>query len=90
MAESQSECVQVAVRFDLYGLALITRVRPLSARENTEGNKVGCHKSPNEPQIVFGNKCFTYDYAFYIDSSQEEVYQKCVSPLTEGCDHCAR
>lgn len=41
--------------------------------------------TPNEPQIVLGaDKAFTYDYVFDVDSTQSEIYQKCVERLIEG------
>lgn len=41
--------------------------------------------TPNEPQIILGgDKAFTYDYVFDVNSSQSEIYQDCVERLVNG------
>jgi len=41
--------------------------------------------TPGEPQIVIGqDKMFTFDYAFDMDTGQQQVYSACASKLIDG------
>ena len=62
------------------------RIRPQLARERIEMCKICTYVQPNEPQVTLGNdKAFTFDYVFDIKSSQDDVFEKCVRQLVDGC-----
>lgn len=51
------------------------RARPLIGKESNEGICVECY----DDQIVMGKeRTFTFDAVFGMQSSQEEIFQKCV------------
>lgn len=61
------------------------RIRPQIPREIIDMCRICTQVTPNEPQIVLGaDKAFTYDFVFDVDSTQSEIYQKCVERLVEG------
>lgn len=77
MASSdESECIRVALR-----------IRPQMPREISEGAST-CITIPDKstPQVLLDNdKAFTYDYAFDVDSTQNQIYDTCVRKLINGC-----
>ncbi|CAD7701953.1 unnamed protein product [Ostreobium quekettii] len=74
-AEGEETSVRVAVR-----------MRPLIAREKMAGAR-SCSVVDSSSGCVFlgRERQFTFDYAFGPESTQAEVYNKCVAHLLEGC-----
>ncbi|KAK7792455.1 hypothetical protein R5R35_013851 [Gryllus longicercus] len=70
----EDTCVRVAVR-----------IRPQIAREKIDMCRVCTTVTPGEPQVTLGtDKSFTYDYVFDMDSTQQNVYDRCVASLVDG------
>lgn len=62
------------------------RIRPQLAREKIDACRVCTAVSPDQPQIILGpDRMFTYDNVFDMDSQQENIYEKTVHDLIEGC-----
>lgn len=61
------------------------RIRPLVAKERTDGCAECLKTVKNEPQVVIGkDKCFTYDYSFSQTTPQLDVYEQSVQPLLDS------
>jgi hypothetical protein len=76
LLNSETECVKVAVR-----------IRPQSTRECIEMCKICTTVTPNEPQVILGNKddkTFTYDYVYDVNTDQEQIFQNSVKHLVDG------
>ena len=70
-------------------LRVALRVRPLLGHELERGCKEVV-STANATQVKIDArsgelKSFTYDYAFGTESTQDEVYNKVVLPLVDGC-----
>ncbi|RHZ77668.1 hypothetical protein Glove_174g183 [Diversispora epigaea] len=58
------------------------RIRPLSKKEIAQSCTEVITTIPETTQVLMGqDRPFTYDYVFPSDSSQEEVFEECTSPL---------
>ncbi|PIC34309.1 hypothetical protein B9Z55_014003 [Caenorhabditis nigoni] len=67
-------CVQVALR-----------IRPQGNREKLEGSRVCTSVLPNDPQVTIGgDRSFTYDHVFDMQTEQHVVYEACVEKLVDG------
>ncbi|KAF1757651.1 hypothetical protein GCK72_014107 [Caenorhabditis remanei] len=67
-------CVQVALR-----------IRPQGNREKLEGSRVCTSVLPNDPQVTIGgDRSFTYDHVFDMQTEQHVVYESCVEKLVDG------
>uniref|UniRef100_H2ZP55 Kinesin motor domain-containing protein n=1 Tax=Ciona savignyi TaxID=51511 RepID=H2ZP55_CIOSA len=74
MGEQESS-VQVALR-----------LRPQSSKERIEGCLICAQVTPGEPQVTLGkDKSFTFDHVFDVDSTQQEIFERCVNDLVKGC-----
>eukprot|EP00656_Telonema_subtile_P014951 TRINITY_DN17747_c0_g1_i1.p1 TRINITY_DN17747_c0_g1~~TRINITY_DN17747_c0_g1_i1.p1 ORF type:complete len:131 (-),score=29.06 TRINITY_DN17747_c0_g1_i1:6-398(-) len=68
-------------------LRVALRVRPCLSHELARG-ATECLTYPlkGDPQVSLnGSHAFTYDYVFSPAAKQEEMFEKCVAPLIEGC-----
>ncbi|XP_054920193.1 chromosome-associated kinesin KIF4A [Dermacentor andersoni] len=58
------------------------RCRPLVSKELIEGCQACARTCPSNQSIVLGgDKTFSYDYVFGVESSQVQIYDACVSKL---------
>ncbi|XP_055382078.1 kinesin-like protein KIF21A isoform X2 [Condylostylus longicornis] len=72
--EEKDTCVRVAVR-----------IRPQIPREVIDMCRICTTVTPGEPHVVLGtDKAFTFDFVFDVNSSQVEIYEKCIDRLVEG------
>jgi len=57
----------------------------LNSHEGREGCPSALELIENEPQvhILNSNKAFTYDFAFSVESEQEQVYEEAVRPIVK-------
>ncbi|XP_037912108.1 kinesin-like protein KIF21A isoform X3 [Hermetia illucens] len=61
------------------------RIRPQIPREIIDMCRICTTVTPGEPQVVLGgDKAFTFDYVFDINSTQTDIYAKCVEKLVDG------
>uniref|UniRef100_H2ZP57 Kinesin motor domain-containing protein n=1 Tax=Ciona savignyi TaxID=51511 RepID=H2ZP57_CIOSA len=62
------------------------RLRPQSSKERIEGCLICAQVTPGEPQVTLGkDKSFTFDHVFDVDSTQQEIFERCVNDLVKGC-----
>ncbi|XP_038625849.1 kinesin-like protein KIF27 isoform X2 [Tachyglossus aculeatus] len=58
------------------------RIRPLLSQEVLDNHQVCVRKIPNTQQIAVGNNhTFTFDFAFDENSTQDDIYTRCIQPL---------
>ena len=75
MHEGSTEKISVAVR-----------VRPLNEKEIENRSRIVAHRVQGEPQITLnGNKDFTFDHVFHMESTQDDIFQDCIQSMVEGC-----
>lgn len=65
------------------------KVRPLSLRESTAGNKCVVDKIPGHPQLILNRtdskeEAFTFNYVFGEDDSQIKLYDECVKGMLDN------
>eukprot|EP00873_Tetraselmis_striata_P027313 jgi/Tetstr1/447577/TSEL_034955.t1 len=73
--EEDDTCVRVALR-----------ARPLVAKERAERASMCILADEEHSRISLGNqRIFTFDHVFGPQSSQAELYSRCVEPLVQGC-----
>ncbi|XP_070385930.1 chromosome-associated kinesin KIF4A-like isoform X2 [Dermacentor albipictus] len=67
---------------NLIPVRVAVRCRPLLSKELTEGCQACARTCPSNQSIVLrGDKTFSYDYVFGVESSQVQIYDACVSKL---------
>ena len=72
--EGHSENVNVAIR-----------VRPLSEKEIENRSRVVVQQVPGEPQLTLnGNRDFTFDSVFHMESGQDSIFEECIQNMVEG------
>ncbi|XP_054630406.1 kinesin-like protein KIF27 [Dunckerocampus dactyliophorus] len=66
-------------------IRVAVRLRPLLPRELLHAHRECLRVIPGAPQVILGSdQLFSFDHAFGPSSSQHEVYESCVRPLTRG------
>lgn len=61
------------------------RIRPMLSSEIEEGSSRCLRTENKSKQIIIGNdNAFTFDHVFAEETSQDQVYSSCVSPLVDG------
>ena len=70
---------------EVAAIKVAVRVRPLSGKEESEGNQNGLVVCPENSSVVLGSgkneKPFGYDYVFGTASSSAGIYERAVAPL---------
>ncbi|XP_070384374.1 chromosome-associated kinesin KIF4-like isoform X2 [Dermacentor albipictus] len=67
---------------NLIPVRVAVRCRPLLSKELLEGCQACARTCPSNQSIVLGgDKTFSYDYVFGVESSQVQIYDACVSKL---------
>ncbi|XP_061784721.1 kinesin-like protein KIF27 [Nerophis lumbriciformis] len=65
-------------------IRVAVRLRPLLPRELLHTHRECLRVVPGAPQVMLGSdQLFSFDHAFGPSSSQDEVYESCVKPLTK-------
>ena len=57
------------------------RCRPLTKKEDDDGNQYCVNFPVNDPVVVVRKKMFTFNYAFGPETNQETIYIEAIHPL---------
>jgi hypothetical protein len=70
---------------DVESVRVAIRVRPLSTKEKLDGCRNALSVLTGTHQIIAeGNRSFTYDYVYDVDSHQQGVFEEAVRPLVKN------
>lgn len=70
---------------EIIPVKVAVRIRPMVELEILNGANESIHVIPNTNQVYAGkDKSYSFDYSFDVNSTQEDVYNKCVKNLVDG------